>query len=161
LAASLLLMLVWCGLLVWFSRDAQALAQGVRKRQAELHALRFPAMPTVAQLVQDQVFADALERFPQRHAEVWERRALALVTTEAAAAVEAFEQAQALATRPLADASRWRWAQALAALERDAEALERLWTLRLSQLDPEDRQAAVALLTRLHGTKPHATIETH
>lgn len=150
--ASLLLIVGWCALLGWFSRDAVALAEGVRIRQEHRRLDEHPPLPTADQLATEDAFEAARQRHPGRGAELHAVRAeYRAANGDPSGAIEDFVAAQAEALVPLSDAHRLRWAACLMATGRTSEAVPLLWSLRLSQLDEAARIEAVQRLVDAGG----------
>ncbi len=152
---SVLLIGLWCLLLWWFSRDAVALADGIRQRQEHQRVMDHPPLPPGTDLVNPAAFEEARHRHPGRGSELHVLRALVRADNgDPRGACEDFAAAKAEALLPLDAEARLRWAECLVAEHRPAEALPLLWDMRLSTLREDLRARVIRLLVALQVDQP-------
>ncbi len=151
-----LLVLAMVGLVAVFTILSGGLALGMRDlveaiiehRYAEAHPPP-PPLPKADDLLEADVFTQALREFPQHVARIYAIRAQArLEHQDAAGAERDFREAGERTRVPLGPTERLGWAQALMALDRRGDAQDVLYALRLDDLTEEQRSLAVDLLAR-------------
>ena len=144
------------GLVAVFTVLSGGLALGMRDLVAAILELRYaeahpppPPLPKAEDLLDTEVFTQALREFPQHVVRIYILRAQArLEHRDAPGAERDFREAGERTRVPLGAAERLGWAQALMALDRRVDAQDVLYALRLDDLSEDQRSLAVDLLAR-------------